>query len=57
MDLALLLFEKKLITLAKAAKIANVTLDEFMDLLAHTGVEAVDYPADELDTEVKVAFR
>lgn len=55
-DLALFLFEKKLITMAKAAKIANVTLDAFMDILAQTTIAAVDYPADEMDAEMKVAL-
>lgn len=53
-DLALFLFEKKLITMAKAAKIAGITLDAFMDMLAQTGTVAVDYPADELDDEMRV---
>jgi len=53
-DLALFLFERKLVTLAKAAKIAGVTLDEFMDLLAQTGTVAVDYPVAELDDEMKL---
>ena len=51
-DLALFLFEKKLITMAKGAKIAGITLDAFMDMLAQTGAAAVDYPADELDEEM-----
>ena len=55
-DLALSLFERKLVTMAKAAKFANVTLDEFMDILAQTGTEAVDYPVDELDAEMEVSL-
>ena len=55
-DLALFLFEKRLITMAKAAKIADITLDAFMDMLAQTGTVAVDYPSDELDDEMEVSL-
>jgi len=56
-DLALVLFEKGVVTMAKAAKIAGLTLDAFMDMLAHTGTVAVDYPAEELDDEMKVGLQ
>ena len=52
-DLALALFERRLITLAKAAKLAGVTQDAFMDLIAESGLVAVDYPA-ELADELRV---
>ncbi len=55
-DLALNLFERRLVTMAKAAKIAGVTLDAFMDLLAQTGAAAVDYPAGDLKKEMEVAI-
>ncbi len=55
-DLALFLFERRYITMAKAAKIANLTLDAFMDMLAQTNTVAVDYPPEELDDEMKVAL-
>ena len=53
-DLALILFEQKLLTMEKAATLADLPLDEFMDLLAQTGSVAVDYPPDELDDELQV---
>ena len=53
-DLALSLFERRLITLAKAAKLAGVTQDAFMDLIAESGLVAVDYPAEELADELRV---
>ena len=53
-DLALFLFERKFITMAKGAKIACLTLDAFMDMLAQTGAVAVEYPPTELDRELKV---
>jgi prevent-host-death family protein len=55
-DLSLFLFERGLITMAKAAKIAGITLDAFMDMLAQTGTVAVDYPPEELDAEMRVAL-
>jgi len=53
-DLALALFERRLLSMQKAAKLAQMTLDAFMDLLAQAGTVAVDYPPDELDDEMKV---
>ena len=53
-DLALSLFERRLITMAKAAKLVGVTQDAFMDLLAESGLVAVDYPAEELADELRV---
>ena len=53
-DLALALFEQGLVTLAKAAKLAGVTQDVFMDLVAEAGLVAVDYPAEELADELRV---
>ena len=53
-DLALALFERRLITMAKAANLAGVTQDVFMDLVAEGGLVAVDYPAEELADELRV---
>ena len=53
-DLALALFEQGLITMAKAAKLAGVTQDVFMDLMAEAGSVAVDYPAEELTDELSI---
>ena len=53
-DLALALFDQGLITLAKAAKLAGVTQDVFMDLMAEAGSVAVDYPPEELTDELSV---
>ena len=53
-DLALSLFEMKLLTMERAAKLADLTIDAFMDLLAQTGANAVDYPPEELDQELRV---
>ena len=53
-ELALALFERRLLTLAKAAKLAGLTQDTFMDLVAESGLVAVDYPPEELDDELRV---
>lgn len=51
---AVRLFEEGLASMGQAAKIARVTIAEFLDLLHDVGVPAVDYPPEELDDEVKV---
>jgi len=55
-DAVLVLFEKGLLTMEKAAKLADTTVDGFMDLLAQTSTVAVDYPAQDLDEELKVTI-
>lgn len=54
--LALRLFEQNHLTLAQAAKVADLCVEDFMDLLDRTGVAAVDYPPSELDEEVRSAL-
>ncbi|MCK5152823.1 MAG: type II toxin-antitoxin system prevent-host-death family antitoxin [Spirochaetales bacterium] len=54
MDLAIKLFENRLITLSKAAKIASLSMEEFIDLMQETGISVVDYSPDDLDDEMKV---
>ena len=49
--LALHLFEKGQLTLSQAAKVADLTLATFIDLLGEVGVAAVDYPPEELEQE------
>lgn len=53
--MALRLFEQGQATLAQAAKLAALTLEEFIILLGEAGIPAVDYPPEELDDEVGVA--
>jgi predicted HTH domain antitoxin len=54
--LALSLFEQRQVTLAQAAKVAGLSLDAFIDLLAPLGLAAVDYPAEELADELDAAL-
>ena len=54
--LALRLFEQAHLTLAQAAKVADLSVEDFMDLLDQSGVAAVDYPPSELDEELRTAL-
>jgi prevent-host-death family protein len=53
-SLALKLYEQKLTTLIQSAKIADVTVGDFLDMLKTTNIPVVDYPADELQTEMNI---
>ena len=53
--LALRLFEQSHLTLAQAAKIADVSVEDFMGLLERSGVAAVDYPATEVEEELRTS--
>ena len=53
--LALKLYEGRQLTMAQAAKVAGMPLDEFIDLLGTVGLAAVDYPPDELADEMNAA--
>ena len=52
-SLALHLFEKKIVTLSQAAKIAVLSIDEFVDILKGTDIDVVDYPENEVDTDLE----
>ena len=54
--LALALFEQRHLTLAQAAKVADLSVEDFMVLLEQSGVEAVTYPPSELDDELRTAL-
>ena len=54
--LALDLFERRLLTMAHAAKVAGMTVEDFVALLGEAGVVAVDYPPNELEDELRVAL-
>ena len=55
-SLALHLLEGGRLTLSQAAKVAGVSIEEFMELLAETDIPAVDYPPEELADELKIAL-
>lgn len=53
--LALRLFSERLATLPQAARIAGMTVEEFLDDLELAGLDAVDYPPEEVSGEVSEA--
>jgi predicted HTH domain antitoxin len=53
-SLALELFKTHGLTLAQAAKTANLTINEFLELLQETDISVVDYSPAELDSELQV---
>ena len=55
--LAVQLFEAGIATLSQAAKVADMTLGDFLNVLREADVPAVDYPPEELDEEMKVALQ
>ncbi|MGZ8217367.1 type II toxin-antitoxin system prevent-host-death family antitoxin [Methylomagnum sp.] len=44
------------LTLAQAAKLAGMDLSSFIDLLGASGIDAVDYPPEELSEELENAL-
>ena len=54
--MALHLFTSHQLTLAQSAKMADLSLEEFIEFLGSVGVPAVDYPPEELDDELTVAL-
>jgi len=52
-SLALHLFEKKVVTLSQAAKIAKLSIDDFLEILKTTDIDVVDYPENELEMDLK----
>lgn len=51
--LAVRLYTQRLLTLAQAAKLASLPIEQFLDVLGASGVNVVDYPAKELGPEVE----
>lgn len=54
--LALHLFEGGQLTLSLAAKLAQLSLETFIELLGEAGIAAVDYPPEELADELEAAL-
>lgn len=51
-DLAIKMFDEGALTLGKAAKLANMSHEEFMEILGAMAIPVVRYSADEVDGEV-----
>jgi prevent-host-death family protein len=54
--LALHMVQSRQLTLAQAAKLANMDLSSFIELLGASGIDAVDYPPEELERELEDAL-
>lgn len=52
---AVSLFETGSLSLAQGAKLADISLEEFIELLGREAVVAVDYPPEELVEELEAA--
>lgn len=50
--LACRLFAERTVSLAKAAKLAGLPIEVFIERLGAMGIPAVDYPAEELEQEL-----
>jgi prevent-host-death family protein len=53
--LALHLFEAGQLTPAQGARLAGLSLEEFIELLGQAGIDAVSYSPEDLEDEVKAA--
>ena len=51
-NLAISLFEQRILTLAKAAKLAKMSAEAFLEKLACLDIAVVDHPADELASDL-----
>jgi prevent-host-death family protein len=54
--IALHMVQSRQLTLAQAAKLADMDLSSFIELLGASGIDAVDYPAEELERELEDAL-
>ena len=52
---AVSLFETGSLSLAQGAKLAGISMEEFVELLGREAVVAVDYPPEELTEELEAA--
>ncbi len=48
------LFKSGALSLGKAAALANMSIAEFSEYLSQLGIPVVDYPADELEEELRI---
>ncbi len=55
-SMALHLFRSHYLTLAQSAKVADLDIEVFIELLEESDITVVDYPAESLDDEVAVAL-
>jgi prevent-host-death family protein len=53
--LALHLFEAGQVALAQGARLASLSVEEFIDLLAQAGIPAVSFPPEEMEDDLESA--
>lgn len=53
-SLAVHLLDQGILTLSQAAKVAALSMEEFLDVLRHVGVDVVDYPPEDLGREMEI---
>jgi len=53
--IALELYKQELISMGKMAEMMGINKQEAMQILNHHGIDWMEYDADELDTQLKVA--
>lgn len=51
--IAIQLYKEETLTLEKAAKLAGVNIESFIEKLGQLGIPIANYPADEIDKEIK----
>jgi predicted HTH domain antitoxin len=55
-SLALHLFQAGHVTLSQAARVATLSIEDFLDLIAEFGIPAVDYPPEDLEEELEASL-
>ncbi len=51
---AIHLFESDIVTMSRAAKIADLSIENFMEVLGEAGIPAADYPPEDLEEELGI---
>jgi len=51
--IAIKLFESNFITLSKAANIADITIEEFLDITGEMNIDVVKFDSEEIESDIK----
>jgi predicted HTH domain antitoxin len=54
--LAVKLFEQRVVSLGKSAKVAGISIEEMMETLGAMGIPSIDYPPEDLEKELRMFF-
>jgi antitoxin (DNA-binding transcriptional repressor) of toxin-antitoxin stability system len=55
--MAMSLFESGQVTLGQGARLADLSLEEFITLLGSAGISVVNYPPEDLDRDLEIAAK